>query len=831
MLRKDGASGIIVWVFSPEKRNRRRRSFLVAMDEKRELSTTERSSRRQTARSGRAGRVLSALALLVVLAAAFLLRAAAYGLPSLEPSERQYMQDEEGEQYLTELDSYFYLRKAWEMADAGKVSWHVDRAEDPLMGPRSSDGAEENAMPLGISALAYLIWRYLSCFLGMSLTQTAIWMGPVLGSLAAIPAFLYVRKRTSLPGGLAAGLLTGCSIVFVSHTHAGFFDTDMVLALLPLTGALALMRCMAARDRKSRAGLALLASAAFACLSLFWSIWYGYYLLALASAALSLLLMRVFPLFRAGAAPGETVRPALRGALLFLAFSLVLLFLTGGAGTLRQLFSVWGQYRSVMGSDDSMPYALAYTLEMQPVPFLPGGALRNLLKGDLRSVLGRLGGLIPCVLAAAYLPLRLLTSRKKSGGRAEEAAALALETAFLGLWTAGGLYLTATGARFTRIAVLPVCVLAGLTVGELFALVWRAGGKRRLGAAILCAGLILAAAAPSAYASLKEARKATSAVTDSKDAAMAFVRDATPEDAAIVSWWDDGYFLEYRSGRRTISDGGISEGKTAWLLAKALLTDDPALSAGICRMLNESGTDALDALTAAGLDQADAAELLLRLLPLSREEAQEELSARGLPSAVLEKTHPTNPGPVLLTVNTELLGKIRALSYYAFWDPATKTSDGAEPIVFSLASAEISGGETELPMRQGFTVFLQKDGGRFRAEYAGADGERLVPSRLCVWEDGQLRQDDREDNGNSAAVVVLEDGRCCALLCDERLCGSMLIRLLVCEDRTIDRAVRLGTWYADTESEPMAAQRRSDRHTWSSRATQVWEIRAYDEEK
>ena len=79
--------------------------------------------------------------------------------------------------------------------------------------------------------------------------------------------------------------------------------------------------------------------------------------------------------------------------------------------------------------------------------------------------------------------------------------------------------------------------------------------------------------------------------------------------------------------------------------------------------------------------------------------------------------------------------------------------------------------------------------------------------------------------------VIEDDGRCCALLCEEVLCDSMLVRMMVCEDVTMAQAVRLGTWYADTESEPMAAQRRSDRHTWSSRATQVWEIRAYDEEK
>ncbi|MBQ3277417.1 MAG: hypothetical protein IJH47_10300 [Oscillospiraceae bacterium] len=802
------------------------------MDEKTVLPTTE-SYRRQTARSRARTRFVTGLALLAVLAAAFFLRAAAYGLPSLDPRERPYMQDEAGEQYLTEMDSYFYLRKAQEMADAGKVSWTVDRTQDPLMGPRTRERPAESVMPLGLSALTYLIWRYVLRAGGVSLTQTAIWMGPVLGSLAAIPAFRYVRKRTSLPGGIAAGLLTGCTVSFVSHTHAGFFDTDMVLALLPMAGMFSLMRCMGEPDRKRRILFALSGAAAFAALSLFWSVWYSYYLLALAGAALSLLLIRLFPLFRTGGPPREAVRPALRGALLFLLFSVILLLLTGGATTVRQLVSARRQYRSLMGSTDSMPYVLAHTVEMQTLPFLPGGALRDLLKGDLRSVLGRLGGLIPCVLAAAYLPLRLLTLRSERGDAGEaagkEPAALAMEAGFLGVWTAAGLVLVGTGVRFSRIAVLPVCVLAGLTAGWLFSLAMRADRRRRIPAGILCALVILAAVFPSAYASRKAARQASTLVTDSKDAAMAFVRDAAPEDAAIVSWWDDGYFLEYRSGRRTLADGGISDGKTAWLLGKALLTDDPALMAGICRMLSESGADALDVLTEAGLSQADAAGLLLRLLPLSRAEADAVLRERGLPPSLLDKTHPLRAGPVLLSLSTDLLGKIRAISYFAFWDPETKTAPSVSPIVFSLSSAEMCGGAAEIPMRGGRTVYLREDAqGRLRAEYSGPEGERAVPSRLCVWEEGNRRQDDRVDNGALAAVVVKENGRCCALLCEEVLCDSMLVRMMVCEDVTMAQAVRLGTWYADTQSESMAAQRRSDYSIRSSRASQVWEIRVSD---
>ena len=60
------------------------------------------------------------LALLAVFALAFLIRASAYDLPSVIYADQQYLQDESGNPYLSEMDSYFYLRKAQEM-DHGSI--------------------------------------------------------------------------------------------------------------------------------------------------------------------------------------------------------------------------------------------------------------------------------------------------------------------------------------------------------------------------------------------------------------------------------------------------------------------------------------------------------------------------------------------------------------------------------------------------------------------------------------------------------------------------------------------------------------------------------------
>ncbi len=180
-----------------------------------------------------------------------------------------------------------------------------------------------------------------------------------------------------------------------------------------------------------------------------------------------------------------------------------------------------------------------------------------------------------------------------------------------------------------------------------------------------------------------------------------------------------------------------------------------------------------------------------------------------------------------MTLGTDLLGKTGALAYFAFWDPETREQADTLTTVASSSSAVLEDGQAVLAMRnKNYSLTLFEDAaGRLSAEYADHEDEGLVPSRLCLWEDGALVSEERQENGNLAAVVVRENGRYCAMLCSENICESMLIRMMVCEDESIGTADRLGAWYGDTESEPSGAERRIDYGTRISMAVQVWEIR------
>jgi len=919
------------------------------------------------------------LALLAVFALAFLIRASAYDLPSVIYADQQYLQDESGNPYLSEMDSYFYLRKAQEMAGTDTASWYVDRDRDPMIGARTHDRETGDTLPLGLSAFAYLIWKHLLSRFGFSLYQTSIWLGPVLGSLAVVPAFFYVRKRTSIPGGIAAAVLTGCAIPFVIHTTAGFFDTDMVLAVLPLTAILAHMRCMSAARLKEQSACAALSAAAFACMSLCWKAHYAYFLFTAACTAAALVLTRLvtillpreygrelpqdyqreLPQDDQRELPQDYLREhsrgLIRGAVLSLSLSVLLLLLAGGSVFVRQILGIVGAYRTASGDTGAMPYALEFISEMQRLSFLPALTPSALVKADLSSVLGRMGGALPVLLAVGWFPLEAVLlvldakrlnktgeqelytesttrqapdsessiSLKKTSGQElytesttqqapdpessislkktseqkakhrfflpeDELVPLILELVFLGTWMAGGAILTCRARRFAEIAVLPVGILCGLLIGRLFCLADRMKkgrrnkrgrltrkGRRRMLCRLAVTGLLCLMTAAVVYPVFSGARRSAttnrSLVTDAKCEAMTWIRDNTPENTVLASWWDDGYYLEYQARRRTLSDGGSDSGALSWMMARVLLTDDPKLMRGILRMLNESGTDALDVLTGAGLAPGEAADLLFRILPMERDGAEEELRRvqkqdhPDIPVAkLLDKTHPADPEPLMLVLNSDMIRIYNSLAYFGFWDPeAGAQSQNAFmlPSSFSVELPDTGENEeseeddiqidpdaaesedadaqepVEIPMTDGqYSVTLSRDPqGRITAQYTD-HGEQYTPSRIVIWENGQRIRDDRQTGLQSAEdmeeqastlalVLVKEEEQYSALLCSENICDSVLIRLLAGEDRTMEEAEYRGTWYGTSRSDVSAVQKRINSDNWQTWTVQAWQIR------
>ena len=779
--------------------------------------------------------LLTLLPLILILLYAFLARARAYSMPATASEEKQYVLDENGEPYLTEMDSYYYLRKTTEMAEAGKATLFDYRTDDLKIGQKLRKVPHSSFMPEGLPSLAYLLWRYIFSLFGVTLTQFAIWMGPVLSGLAAIPAFLYVRSRVGLMGGVVAGVLAGCAIPFVIHTHAGFFDTDMFLGILPLTYLLSQLKSMQEEKLKRQILFALLSAVGISGMYCVWGAARTYFLLALLCAILPSLIVLFLPSKILPEHPWLRKFKVFRGALLSHLFSIGLLFLVDGSEAMDRLLNAFGTIRFATGvSSAAMPNAFKYTGEMMTIRKIAGWSPLKLYLANTRSLLGMLGGALPCFLAGVMIPLTILflifpikRSEEEAKERKESVIPTVVEVVFFLPWLFFSLKYAFTGVRYAEIAVLPIAVMSGLLLGQIAKCV--KPKKEVLQKCFLAACIMLSVftAFPAAYGAWKCSGQSASLVSDGRAQAMEYLRENTPKDAAVAGWWDDGYYIQYEGQRRSLSDGGSSSGRLNWFLGRALMTDDPKLSAGIFRMINESGLDVLYALMNGGMDETDAIDLLLQILPMEREEAAGVLKAANADESILEETHPLDSNTVALTLSTDLMGKIDAIAYYGFWDPREgKMTESVNYRISRSSAALDENGKADLTMiNSGIVLHVTEDAqGHVSADYHDAQGKAYELGRICVYEDGVKIQDERipRDEPKPSLVLVKEGDRYCGVICTDNLTDSVFLRLLLCEDKSISNIKYLGTWYGNAENEPCEAQRRIDHSKHTAWATQLW---------
>ena len=769
-------------------------------------------------------RWLSAAALLFVLLVSFFVHLQSNTLSAIPESQQDFYRDEDGVPYLSEMDSYYYLRLAREMAETGSVRLYNHRLTDPLMAQRpvEYDGQGD---PLLLSILAYFIWRFLSLFGEVNIVEVARWMGPVLGSLAAVPAFLYVKRRTNLAGAVTAGLLAGLSLPFVAHTYAGFFDTDMLLAILPLGFVLLQLRAM---QEKKPGRQAAMGGCAGLLLGLVSMTWYGFhtYFWLLALGGFLGVLLTVLSLWHT---PWRRKLQVVRGWLFSILSALLFVWLIRGTPGLQSLMSVINTFRNVSGSRNMFPFAHQYTGEMQGISLLPNSGFLSWFRADLGNGLGCIGGLAPCLPALLAFPLGLasgLRKEKASDGRHDALIATLTEAGILFLWLGFGVVLTRTGRRFAEIAALPISVLAGLGIGFLADMLKDLKASWRIPArSVLAVGVCV----PLLFSSWSLARNARPDVTDSLAGAMAYVRETQPENAVLTGWWDDGYYMQYASRRRAITDGGTTSGAINYFVARALLSDNPAQSAGIFRMLETASYSGLDVFLAAGDSQGEGADKLLRLAALSRAEAAEMLSGT-LPDedirTVLDRTHPEEENPILLVLSTDLLSKLGAIAYFGLWDPHTTSQTGSVYWMTGSASRELApGGEAVFSFTDSsilLTARMDEDG--FVRVSQTQNGEAYHLSRLIVWRDGEKVQDTPLPGNGPVTILIEEEGRTALFSCSPNLADSLLVRLYVCGDQTLQGAELLGTWEGAYTADPCPAQRRIGNLGLSGRITQVWDL-------
>jgi hypothetical protein len=250
-------------------------------------------------------------------------------------------------------------------------------------------------------------------------------------------------------------------------------------------------------------------------------------------------------------------------------------------------------------------------------------------------------------------------------------------------WFVAAIAVSFKGERFVMLAVAPFGLALAAAAGELYhllhGLIKRAvRAPARLGQA----GAFILAAAPLAIPVCNGYAAARNYVPEMNGAwwnTLARIREESPTDAIIDTWWDYGYWAEYVAGRRVAADGGAVRTHIPLWIAKALMAPSERQAARLLRMLN-CGSDATpDAagrqgafgkLRAYGIGEVEAAETVAALAGLDRQTASDYLERRGLSGParddVLASTHCTPP-PSYLVLSTAM-NSISGWRYLGNWD-------------------------------------------------------------------------------------------------------------------------------------------------------------------
>ncbi len=793
------------------------------------------------------------IAILLVLAV-FAVRAETINLGGItDESQKALYEDDSGMPYFTEIDSYYNYRLTENYLNTGHLGDSVVNGSDWDSLSTSPNGREADYQP-AIIVLAAAVYNIANMFGNVSLTQVAFWLGPIIGSLAVLPAYFIVRRSTGNEwGAIVAGVIAGAAPAYFSHTYAGFFDTDMFNVLIPLMIALFLTESVYAKKPVYKVLYSVIAALFLALFSLSWS---GYtYMVLLTFGTLILYLPASYFMDRLdGKRIPNNVQwlkdnPVTIPLVVFIVLSSILLLITVGTGTFESFNTVIGMSTSLQNATAGSAYPNVYVSvgEMQ-VP-------------AVIDVANQSGGLFSLLFAVLGIPLFIYLLRKKP--KTEKKSSQKVEKTktnvsdkkvrnkrytpktkkaeemvhhehvfrpgkfewtqhekynqlFLFLltllWILGISIMLTQGTRFIEQFAVPVALLSGLFVGFIVKYIDLKTEKYSY-VALLAAILVLLAVVSPVVADHTTASQAVGSTDDNMYNTLTWIKANTPQDTVLASWWDFGHLFTAVADRQVVFDGGSQNNMRAYWIGNALQTHNENLSAGILRMLANSGEDASNTLDLYTNDTSKSVEILNAILPMDRTQANAALTGTyGLnqqqANSVLDLTHPTHTKPINLILSSDMLSKAAWWSYFGTWNftsensthysyyPAQSSTENinGQPFTMGMENGVIGVGSTsndtnatpmtfayvdQTKLNKSLNMSTAEDKQRMAKELSDGTGNELIKPHKIIYISGNQLSERIVNNNSNMSIMAMQqdDGSYFTILFDSYLEDSVFTKL------------------------------------------------------
>lgn len=565
--------------------------------------------------------------------------------------------------FLLEVDPYYYLSQTERILRQGRLAEPGRTRGREFLNPMTL-APDGYWYPMDLHPyLGAALFAIVSAAIpGVSVVDVVRWV-PVLAALAALAVFAwYCRRVIGITGwaGFAGMTFLMLCPMFLKRSLAGWYDTDPYNVLFPLSAIAGLFAAYGprrtARGRWIGAGVAGLS---FSLHALFWRGWLTPFLVMV----LFMLLGALIP--RSRRPEGLT-----RRFHLLLLIPVVLLPFAAVAG----VWGVTGVTQELTSAGDFIRGFLAPEFRPWPDVFITVGELKPM---DVVRLTQLLGGPFWVLLVIAGLTLRLARRLRTAEPATAEAIPLCL---LFGVIIVG----LVVSVRIQRFAILTAAPLAAAVPfawsewRERLTAFWPRLLAPHAARAVLArngavwTGVTLAVVALLCVRAHAETVHFYPLYNPAWDRMMKQVRERTPENAIITSWWSPGHFLTGMGQRRVTFDGSSQNVPQAYWVANLFIQESETEALGILRMLNTSGNRSVEFLQKRGLSLSESVDLVRSIVPLSREAAASKLLrrfSRPDSDALLDLTHGrgTLP-PSYLFVYNHMIEQALALEFVGRWN-------------------------------------------------------------------------------------------------------------------------------------------------------------------
>ena len=626
-------------------------------------------------------RMVIGLCVILILIIPILVRLPSATFPSMTDEERLPYQDEQGRYYLTDPDSYYYVRDVSHHLETG--GFGDSTFEDGT--PRDSlrfypEGSKVNNSP-GIVYLTEAIWKPLNAVFGISLYEVEYCLTAVMAALAGMVTFLLTRRISGNLGGLISGILVSCAPIFVQRTTFGRFDTDMFVVLMDIL----LMLFVSEALRAKTPGKRIIYSVCFVLTAWIYSMcWTAEVVIVITGFTLfgGFVYLLWNLIGRRREKKAQTRFQHVFSDLWVIAgcavAAILMLIIQHGTGIIESILSFIPLTADTVTATGTMPNVLMVVSELDAPNWIPerfGQWLWDPTPTRGISVMTGVGGAM--VMLATLAGIMWLTVQSMRRFHWEEKNGLSVSESriylcILLIALASWIFLVRYGIRFVEHLAVPMGILAGVAIGQIGAYIQEKNGKNkwiRTGlCAVLCAATVISAVAD-AIGIISTIRPSVSRVSDE---AMEWIREnAEDPEAVITSWWDYGYYYEEASGHPCLWDGGSMDPVRAILFSKAMTTHNLELSRRILLMLSSNGNRAVDYLME-HVDAEMAFDTVWEGLLLGKAETEELLMSRCGMSKEKATTaeallHPKKSKETYLIITDTMIRQIAWFEYYAYW--------------------------------------------------------------------------------------------------------------------------------------------------------------------